>query len=103
MAIVSHDTNLMQNWSNNMQSNNSDYESLIRELYALVEEFASSDDFKGGLSTNFLENFLGKKQSFMDFSQAFNDTVDYIKSRARDIESDEAYLQSKIENNNPLF
>lgn len=101
-TIVSHDTSLMQNWSNTMQSNNSDYESLVRELYSLVEEFANSNDFKGGLSTNFLDTFLGRKQAFLDFAQDFNECSEYIKARARDIESDESYLKSKIESNNPL-
>ena len=48
--IVSHDTNAMRTWSNNVDQNSGDYDDLISKLYALVDQFVGSPQFKGGLS-----------------------------------------------------
>ena len=45
--IVSHDTNAMRTWSNNVDQNSGDYDDLISKLYALVDQFVGSPQFKG--------------------------------------------------------
>lgn len=100
--IVSHDTDQMRTWSTNMNSNAADYRNLIDELYGLIDEFAGSSMFKGGLSTDLATNTEGQKANFIKFETTFNDAADILKNRAQNIDSDEAYLQSRIQNNNPM-
>ena len=47
MANVGNDTRQMNEWSNNVDLKNQDYEQLIQKLYTLVDNFASSEEFKG--------------------------------------------------------
>lgn len=101
-GIVSHDTDQMRNWSNTMDSNSGDYGSLIRTLYGLVEDFAGSSQFKGGLSSDFLNTFQAQKGEYLKYETTFNECAELIKNRAQNIDSDEAYLQSKINSGNPL-
>ena len=56
MSIVSHNTDRMRDWSSAVDSKAGDYDSLIDRLYNLVEGFAGSANFKGGLSTDLLSN-----------------------------------------------
>ncbi len=101
-GIVSHDTDQMRTWSNTMDSNSGDYGSLIRTLYNLVEDFANSPQFKGGLSSDFLERFTAQKGEFLKYETTFNECSELVKSRAQNIDSDEAYLHSRINSANPL-
>ena len=58
--IVSHDTNAMRTWSNNVDQNSGDYDDLISKLYALVDQFVGSPQFKGGLSEEFFNVVINK-------------------------------------------
>ncbi|MDD5888530.1 MAG: hypothetical protein PUC82_03465 [bacterium] len=100
--LVSHDTDKMRNWSNTMNSNSSDYRNLIDELYALIADFANSNIFKGGLATDLSTNIEEQKSEYLRYETLFNEAADILKSRSQKIDSDEAYLQNRIRNNNPM-
>lgn len=101
-GIVSHDTDQMRTWSSTMDGNSGDYGSLIRSLYNLVEDFAGSSQFKGGLSSDFLNTFQAQKGQYLKYETTFNDASELIKNRAANIDNDEAYLHSRINNGNPM-
>lgn len=101
-GIVSHDTNLMRDWSNTMNENNDNYEYLINRLYLLVDQFVGSDEFRGGLSTDFADKVLSQKPAFIKYSETFKECSELINSTAGKIDSDEAELKSRISAGNPL-
>lgn len=101
-GIVSHDTDQMRTWSSTMDGNSGDYGSLIRSLYNLVEDFAGSTQFKGGLSSDFLNTFQAQKAQYLKYETTFNDASELIKNRAANIDDDEAYLHSRMNNGNPM-
>ena len=100
--IVSHNTGAMRNWSSNMTSNAEEYDALINRLYSLIEEFTSSSDFSGGLSTDFYNAVVEKKSAFMSYSATFRECADLINKRASRIDSNEADLKNRFNNANPL-
>lgn len=102
MAIVSHDTDMMRDWSTNVEERANDYDTLVNRLYTLVDQFVGSADFKGGLSTDFENTVVSQKPEFMRYSETFRECVDLIKQTATSIDSDEAELQSSINSANPL-
>ena len=101
-SIVSHNTGAMRNWSSNMTSNAEEYDALINRLYSLIEEFTSSSDFSGGLSTDFYNAVVEKKSAFMSYSATFRECADLINKRAARIDSNETDLKNKFNNANPL-
>ena len=101
MSIVSHNTDQMRNWSNVMDTNAGDYDSLINRLYNLIEGFAGSEQFRGGLSTEFLNQIMDMKPQFLKYSATFRDCNDLIRSRAKAIDIDESNLKSRIGRANP--
>ncbi len=102
MSIVSHDTEQMRNWSGNMENQANDYDSLINRLYAIIDGFVGSPQFKGGLSSDFLDKVLSKKSAFMQYSETFRDCSELINSTAGRIDSDEEALKARIARANPL-
>ena len=101
-GIVSHDTGLMRDWSNEVNTNKEDYEELINRLYNLIDQFAGSGDFSGGLSRNLLDNSLNQRKSFLQYSETLNECIELINSTARNIDDDEAMLRNMIGSQNPL-
>ncbi len=102
MSIVSHNTDQMREWSSTVDTKTGDYDSLIDRLYNLVEGFAGSANFKGGLSTDLLSNMTELRPQFLKYSTTFRDCTDLIRSRATGIDSDESALKSRIDRSNPL-
>ena len=102
MSIVSHNTDGMRDWSAVMDTNAGDYDSLINRLYNLVEGFAGSEQFRGGLSADLINRMTELKPQFLKYSSTFRDCTDLIRSRATGIDSDEAALKGKINKLNPL-
>lgn len=100
-GIVSHDTDQMRNWSNTMDTNASDYDALISRLYALIDQFIGSE-FKGGLSTDFINKVVSQRPTFMKYSETFKECAELITARAQKIDSDEEHLRSMINRANPL-
>lgn len=102
MAIVSHDTDLMRDWSSNIDERANDYDSLVTRLYTLVDQFVGSPEFKGGLSTDFENAVISQKPEFLKYSETFRECVELINTTASNIDSDESSLQSGINKANPL-
>ncbi len=102
MTIVSHDTNLMRDWSSNVEERANDYDTLVNRLYTLVDQFVGSSDFKGGLSADFENAVVSQKPQFMKYSETFRECVELINQTATNIDNDEAELQSNINSANPL-
>ena len=100
--IVSHDTNAMRDWSNNMDQKSSDYDHLVSSFYALVDQFVGSNEFKGGLSEDFYNLVISKRRDFEQYSDTFKECAKLISSRAGNIESDEAQLKSMFNRANPF-
>ena len=102
MDIVGHNTEKMRTWSNDMNNNSNEYGTLIRNLYNLVEEFANSNEFKGGLSDEFLQSFLAMKQEYLSYENIFNECTELINAKAHSIDADDSYLQNRVRSGNPL-
>ena len=102
MAIVSHNTELMRDWSTTMDDNSSNYDDLVARLYGLVDQFVGSEEFKGGLSTDFEDKVISQKPAFERYSTTFNECSELIRKTATNIDSDEAELKSAINSANPL-
>ena len=102
MSIVSHNTDQMRDWSAVMDTNAQDYDSLINRLYNLIEGFAGSELFKGGLSVDLLNQMTDLKPQFFKYSSTFRDCTDLIRTRAKAIDTDESNLRSRIDKSNTL-
>ncbi len=102
MAIVSHNTELMRNWSTTMDENNSNYDDLVARLYNLVNQFVGSEEFKGGLSTDFEEKVISQRPAFERYSATFAECSELIRKTASDIDTDEGELKGAINRANPL-
>ena len=100
--IVSHDTNAMRDWSNNMEQQSGDYDDLISRFYALVDQFVGSAEFKGGLSEDFYNMVIDKRNEFERYSDTFRECAKILSGRADNIESDEAYMKAMFHRANPL-
>ena len=100
--IVSHDTNAMRDWSNNMDQQSTEYDHLISSFYALVDRFVGSPDFKGGLSEDFYNTVIDKRSDFERYSDTFRECAKILNSRAANIDSDEAQMKAMFHRANPL-
>lgn len=99
---VSHDTTAMRDWSNNIEDKSNDYDTLVKQFYAIVDQFVGSNEFKGGLSEDFYNLIIGKRADFERYSESFRECSKYLRSRASGIESDEAQEKSIINGANPF-
>lgn len=99
---VSHNTESMRNWSAAVEDYALEYDRLINSLYALVEQFANSKDFRGGLSEDFLDKFINQKTQFLSYSEIFRECSELINKTATKIDNDHAELKSRIQRNNPF-
>ena len=97
-------TSLYSNLTSQYRENqiNKYYDSLINRLYNLVEAFAGSELFKGGLSADLLNKMTEVKPQFLKYSSTFRDCTDLTRSIAKTIDTDEANLKSRITSSNPL-
>lgn len=100
--IVSHDTNAMRTWSNNVEQSSGNYDDLVTRFYNLVDQFVGSPEFKGGLSEEFYNTVINQRQAFMNYSQTFRDCAEYMKTKAGNIDSDEAQMKAMFNRANPL-
>jgi uncharacterized protein YukE len=102
MATISHNTELMREWSTNMDEKANNYDELVASLYNLVHLFAGSEDFKGGLSEEFTETVENQRAAFERYSSTFAECTELIRKTATNIDSDEAELKGAINSANPL-
>ena len=100
MGIVSHNTEEMRAWANELKNNTNAYDNLVRDLYTIMQGFAGSADFKGGLSDTLINNINRMRPFFEEYSDTFLECIKYIVSTASDIDSDTSRLKQYIENNN---
>ena len=97
-----HDTREMRNWAGTMNTNADDYDSLVNRLYALIDGFVGSEQFRGGLSADFLQKVASQKSTFLRYSETFRDFADLINSRAGINDSKQQDLEARINRANPL-
>lgn len=97
-----HDTREMRNWSGTMETNADDYDSLVNRLYALIDVFVGSEQFRGGLSADFLQKVGSQKSTFLRYSETFRDFADLINSRANVNDANQQDLEALINRANPL-
>ena len=100
--IVSHDTNAMRTWSNNVDQNSGDYDDLISKFYAIVDQFVGSPQFKGGLSDEFFNVVINQRNTFLQYSETFRECAKYMTTKAGNIDSDEAQMKAMFNRANPL-
>lgn len=102
MGNISHNTELMNDWSARVNDSSNNYDELISRLYGLVDQFVGSPEFSGGLSADFEEKVISLRPVFERYSETFRECTDFINERVAVIESDEAELKSAINSANPL-
>lgn len=100
MTTVSHNVELMQEWSTKMGDNSSYYDTLVDNLYTLIHQLAGSEDFRGGLANDFEEQMERIKPDFKRYSETFQDSIEYVKERTTQIQDDEQFLTNKINSGN---
>ena len=100
MGIVSHNTEEMRAWANELKNNTNVYDNLVRDLYTIMQGFAGSADFKGELSDSLINNINRMRPFFEEYSDTFLECIKYIVSTASNIDSDTSRLKQYIENNN---
>jgi uncharacterized protein YukE len=100
--IVSHDTNAMREWSQNIETKSNDYDDLVNKFYAIVDQFVGSPQFKGGLSEEFFNVVMNQRNTFMQYSDTFRECAKYMNTKSSDIDSDEAQMKSMFNRANPL-
>ena len=102
MKTVSHNTEAMRDWSTTMDDKAGSYDEKITRLYQLINQFVGSDDFKGGLSTDFEDKVISQKPLFEKYSATFAECAEIIRSRSENIDADEAELKNAMNRANPL-
>lgn len=100
--IISHNTEAMRDWATVVTENSNLYSDQIEALYSLVDQFAGSPDFKGGLSTDFENQVIDLKPKFEEYAQVIEECVEIIKERATVIDDVESELDSSLKRENPL-
>lgn len=101
MGIVGHNTELMQSWSGNIKNSAEEYRELISSLYNLVDNLVASD-FTGGLSQDFENAVLNKRDDFNRLSDILEECADLISNTSSKIESDEESLSAQIQNHSVI-
>lgn len=102
MTVLSHSIELMDEWSSKMGDNSNYYDTLVGNLYNLIYQLAGSEDFRGGLADDFLEQMEIAKPKFNEYSDTFQECIDIVKEKAMQIQDDEQYLLGKINSGNSL-
>ena len=97
---VSNNTGAMSNWSSNINAQADDYDALVKKLYALVDSFANSENFRGSLSKEFENVVLNQRPMFDSYSTTFRECAEYIKSTANRIDSENDGLTARMRSGN---
>lgn len=102
MSTVSHNVSEIYNSAKQYEEHASSYDVLIGNLYSLIEELTSDQVFKGGLSMEFKNDVLDKKQKFYSYSSTFRDAAEILNKRGHNIEDATMQMSSKIRNSSIL-
>ena len=97
MAIVAHDTELMREWIEKLQSNDEYYLDMIEELFGSVDTLVDSPEFSGGVPETFKEGVVGKQPNFMRYDEVFKDLVELMQKKLDEIESDTQSMVNRIQ------
>lgn len=97
MAIVAHDTELMREWIDKLQSNDEYYLDMIEELFGSVDTLVGSPEFSGGVPETFREAVVGKQPNFMRYDEVFKDLVELMQKKLDEIESDTQSMVNRIQ------
>lgn len=99
---VSNNTQGMNEWSRNIESQADSYDELIRKLYTLVDQFANSEDFRGSLSKEFENTVLNQRQMFDSYSDTFRQCTEYMKRTANRIDAENDELAARMRSGNAV-
>ena len=99
MNSVGHDTGAMRTWSGDINKAADDYKGLVDDLYRNVSDLVSVE-FTGGLSKEFENDVLDKRDVFDGLYQTLVDCADLINGTASYIDADEEALSARFKNNN---
>lgn len=102
MAVVGHDTEAMRQWSGNIERCAEDYDSLIKQLYSIVDALVATE-FTGGLSKEFENAVIDKKANFFSLVDTLRDCADVVSNTSKSIDEDEAYLKGQIMNSSDIL
>lgn len=97
MAMVAHDTELMREWIDKLESNDNYYLEMIEELFGSVDTLVGSPEFSGGVPEVFREKVVGKKPNFMRYDETFKDIIELMKKKLDEIESDTQMMVDRIQ------
>jgi uncharacterized protein YukE len=89
----------MRKWSGDIDKASEEYKGLVDDLYKNVDVLVSSE-FTGGLSKEFENDVLDKKDTFLSLSTTLNEASELISATASSIDDDEEYLASRFKSNN---
>ena len=93
--IISHDTELMKEWSGSIETCASDYDGYIKSLYSIIDDFMGSD-FTGDIATELEGEILAKRTAFEKVTLFLQDVAEVVIKASRQIDSDTEELKQKI-------
>lgn len=96
MGTIGHDTDMMRDWSGNIENCASEYDGMITALYGTVDEFVSSD-FTGGIAKELENSILSQRENFKKLSNFLNEVADLVTATSRSIDSDTEDLKQMID------
>ena len=102
MGLYGHDTDLMGEWSGNLDSSNNSYSDLVNQLYDLFARFLNSPSFSGGLSEQLSDQSGEQRKRFLDFSESFEEISGYVNSRANFIDDETQRLSKEAAQGNQM-
>jgi len=100
--IVSHSTEAMNNWAKTRESDAEDFDTMVNELYSLIDQFVGTDEFRGGLAEDLRNNLDSYKSEFRKYSTTFREASDVMKKNANKIETNDAMHKRNINAANPM-
>ena len=97
MTVIGHNTQLMEEWTSNLDIKNNSYLDMIEELFGSVDTLVGSPEFSGGVPETFKEVVVGKQPNFMRYDEVFKDLVELMQKKLDEIESDTQSMVNRIQ------
>ena len=102
MSHVSNNTDKINAWAGDVNTTADDYDTLVSRLYALVDMFANSEDFKGTVSKEIENNVLNQRKMFDSYSGTFREASGYMKKVGMKIANDTEELIARAKSGNVM-
>lgn len=102
MAVIGHNTQLMEEWTSNLDTKNNSYQDMIDELFNSVNTLVGSPEFMGGIPEHFQDSVLNKRANFNDYAETFADLCKFMSQKKVEIEDDTQVMVNQI-NNSSMF